>query len=75
MLYVCIYNVILHIHCEVKDTNAHTDTKLPLKASEVPKHLHCFWSTNYEMGKSIRKLIIPFLCNFGKQNVHSTTQY
>lgn len=43
MLYVGIYDVIFHIDCEVKDTNGHTGTKLPLKASEVPKHLYCFY--------------------------------
>lgn len=73
LLYVCVYNAILHTDCEVKDTNVHADTKLLLKA----RYLNTFTDfefTNYEMGKSFRKSMI-FLCNFGKHNVHGTTEY
>lgn len=44
--------------------------------SKPVRYLNTFTAfINYRMGKSIRKLIISFLCKFGKHNVHGTTQY
>lgn len=35
-------NALSHFCCGVKDTDVHKDTRLPFKASEVPKHFYWF---------------------------------